>query len=623
MSKPGQPLSVTKGVRMAAWAGLMGGASLVSLSTPALAQVQAQEAGTAQEEIVVTARLRPENILDVPISITTFSNQQLERLSAVSLKDIGSFVPSLHYSDRSSLQTEITIRGVGGDSRNIGLESGVGLYVDRVYAGRTSGYNLDLADVAQLEVLRGPQGILFGKNTTGGAINITTKRPGDEFEANALASYGNYNAVRLKASVSGPLANGISAKVTVASWDRDGYIENLFNGQKLQSEKRRAVLGQLRFRPSDSLDILISADYTKDDHDMILNQLVSPAAFGAPFFNSNRFQVNTNRPNSAERDLWGVSMNADLTLGSGHVVSSITAYRDVAVTVFSDIDQTPLDRNHSGPFTDGAKQFSQEVRLTSPGKQKLDYVFGAYFYRQDAFASRKIFQNGGPIFDTSGPVDTTSYAAFGNVSWNITDKLSISAGGRLTYERKEGSYSQLSPVGFLNKNFPTLEISSTEPTWSLAGTYRVTPDISTYLTVSTGLKSGGFNVDPRATPAPLKAADITFRPEFVTSYEGGFKSVLIGGTLRLNGSVFFSKFTDRRVAQAESVGGIPTIVIRNAGKSEVFGFELEMNARPADWFGFSARRKVTGGPAEIDRPGDRGPDRRRELNLSGRPVAWI
>jgi iron complex outermembrane receptor protein len=563
------------------------------MASPALGQT-AETPRLNNEEIVVTARRRAENILDVPISITTFSTQQLDRLSATSLRDVGSFVPNLHYSDRSSLQTEITIRGVGGDSRNIGFESGVGLYVDGVYAGRTSGYNLDLADVAQMEVLRGPQGILFGKNQTGGAINITTRRPGDQFEAEARASYGNYNAVRLKGSVSGPLATGISAKLTVATWDRDGYIENAFNGQRLQSEKRRAVMGQLRLQPSEALDILISADYTRDDQDTILNQLGSNAAFGAGFFNPDRFIVNTNAQNSAERRLWGVSMNADYTLGSGHVISSITAYRDVALTVFSDIDQTPLEIFRSGPFTDDAKQFSQELRIASPGSQFVDYVFGAFFYRQDADASRQIFQNGNPLFATSGPVDTTSWAGFGNVTFNFTPKLSVSAGARLTYEKRTGNYVQASPVPPLNKNFPLLEISSTEPTWTVAANYKWTDDISTYLTVGNGFKSGGFNVDPLATPAPLTAADITFKPEFVTSYEGGFKSVLMDGSVRLNGSIFFSKFTDRQVPQFETVGGVPTVITRNAGQSEVFGFELELNAFPTDWL------RLSGGLGYLD-----------------------
>ena len=564
---------------------LLGSSAL--MAGPALAQT-AQPTGFSTEDIVVTARKRAENIQDVPISITTFSTEQLDRVSASSLKDIGSFVPNLHYSDRSSLQTEITIRGVGGDSRNIGFESGVGLYVDGVYAGRTSAYNLDLADVAQIEVLRGPQGILFGKNTTGGALNITTRRPSDTFEGEVRASYGNYNAIRLKGHVSGPLSEGISAKLTVATWDRDGYLDNVFNGQKLQSEKRRAVMGQVRVQPSEALDILVSADYTKDDQDTVLNQLGSNAGFGAGFYNPDRFIVNTNAQNSAERDLWGIAVNADYTLGSGHVISSITAYRDVAVTVFSDIDQTPREVFRSGPFTDDAKQFTQELRIASPGAEMVDYVFGAYFYRQDAYATRDIFQNGNPIFKTAGPIDTTSWAGFGNVTMNFTPKLAVSAGVRITYEKKAGTYVQASPVPPLNKNFPELEISTTEPTWTLAANYKWSDDISTYVTVGNGFKSGGFNVDPLATPAPLSAADITFKPEFVTSIEGGFKSVLMDGALRVNGSIFFSKFTDRQVPQFETIGGIPTVITRNAGKSEVFGFEAEVTAIPADWLRLSA-----------------------------------
>ena len=156
----------------------------------------------------MTARRRAESLQDVPIAITTLGAEQLERITAFSLKDIRHLIPSLHYQDRSALQTEITIRGVGGDARNIGVESGVGMYIDGVYAGRTSAYNIDLADIAQIEVLRGPQGTLFGKNTTGGALNITTRKPDENFRAEGSLSAGNYNSVRFKGVLSGQVSDG-------------------------------------------------------------------------------------------------------------------------------------------------------------------------------------------------------------------------------------------------------------------------------------------------------------------------------------------------------------------------------------------------------------------------------
>ncbi|HRX38022.1 MAG: TonB-dependent receptor [Amphiplicatus sp.] len=564
---------------------LLAGASLSAVLTSGLAsQASAQdEESLMGDRIVVTARKRAESLQEVPISISTVSAAQIERLNATSLKDLKNFIPSLHYSDRSALQTQITIRGVGGDSRNIGIESGIGLYVDGVFAGRTSGYNMDLADIEQIEVLRGPQGTLFGKNTTGGAINIVTRKPSDELHANATLGYGNYDAVRFKGSVSGPISDTVSLGVTFASWDRDGYIKNIYDKTKLQSEERRAGLVQLRFQPNDKWDILLSGDATFDDQKAILNQLGSNAAFGAGYYIPDRFYVNTDQQNSIERDMYGASLSAEYRFDSGLTFTSISAFRSVDITVHSDIDQTPVDIFRSGPFTDDADQYTQELRLTSPDGQFFEYMAGFYFYRQEAQASRRIYSAGNPLFFTDGPIDTTSYAGFANATANFTDKLSITGGVRVTYEKKEGSYEQTSTVAPFNKSFPELEISVTKPSWTASLNYLWTDDVSTYFTASNGFKSGGFNVDPLATPAPLSADDITFDPEFVTSYEVGFKSDTFDGKLRFTAAAFYATYTDRQVPQFESIGGVPTVITRNAGESEVYGGEVEFTASPSPW----------------------------------------
>jgi iron complex outermembrane recepter protein len=550
----------------------------------------------ALEEVVVTARKRVESLQDVPIAITTIGEDQLRRLSAFSLKDIKHSIPSLHYQDRSALQTEITIRGVGGDARNIGIESGVGLYIDGVYAGRTSAYNIDVADIMQIEVLRGPQGTLFGKNTTGGALNVVTRKPDQDFRASGSLSYGNYDAVRFKGVVSGELHDNLFGKVVLASWNRDGYLDNIFDGSKLQSEDRTSGRLQLRYLPLEALEVSIAADFTKDDQDAILNQLGSPAAFGAPFFNPDRLKVNTDQRNSTKRDMVGTDLSINYTFGSGHQITSITAWRDVEVTVYSDIDQIPVDILRSGPFTDDAEQFTQELRITSPGGEFMDYIVGLYYYNQEAYASRRIFSRGTPLFFTDGPVDTSAWAIFANTNFNVTEAFTLSTGLRFTDEEKEGSYLQTSEVApFFNKLIPDLETSSTEPSWTVAGNFKWNSDTSTYLSVSRGFKSGGFNVDPLATPAPLTAAELTFDPEFVTTYEAGFKADMLQNTLRLSGAVFFSDYQDRQVSQVDSVGGIPTVITRNAGESEIKGIELEFNMMPSDnWLMFGALSYLEG-----------------------------
>lgn len=559
----------------------------VSLAVSSSVLIEAAAAGAVLEEVVVTARKRTESLQDVPISITAMGENDLERLGAVSLKDLKHAVPSFHYSDRSSLQTEITIRGVGGDARSIGLESGVGVYIDGVYAGRTSAYNMDLADIEQVEVLRGPQGTLFGKNTTGGAINIVTKKPTEEFEANAQLDLGNYNAVRFKGSVSGGLSEQLFGKLTIATWDRDGYLDNLFDGSELQSEERRAARLQLRYLPTDSLDINFSADVTTDDQDTILNQLGSPAAYGAPFYMNDRFKVNVDAPNTAERDMYGAALTVDYSFDSGHVLTSITSSRDVDVEVFSDVDSTPLDRTRSGPFTEEGAQFTQELRLVSPGDEFIDYVAGIYYYKQDSDALRKIYAEGVPVFLTEGPVDTEALAAYVNANINVSDSLTLTTGLRITDEEKTGYYEQGSVlVPPFNKSFPELETSSSELSWTVAANYGITEDLSTYASASRGFKSGGFIVDPLATPAPLSADEITFDPEFVTTYEIGLKSEFANGLGRISAAYFFSDYKDRQVPRFETVtnefGTFSSVITRNAGEAEIQGVELELSVFPTE-----------------------------------------
>ena len=553
-------------------AAVLSALSAYSVSSPTTA------AEAKLEEVVVTARRRAESLQDVPIAITTLGAEQLERITAFSLKDIRHLIPSLHYQDRSALQTEITIRGVGGDARNIGIESGVGMYIDGVYAGRTSAYNIDLADIAQIEVLRGPQGTLFGKNTTGGALNITTRKPDENFRAEGSLSAGNYNSVRFKGVLSGQVSDGVFGKVVLASWDRDGYLDNLFDNSELQSEDRKSARAQLRFVPNEKLEINVGADITKDEQDAILNQLGSEASFGGAFYNTDRLKVNTDQRNSTERDMVGTDLTIDYTLDSGHVLTSITAWRDVEITVFSDIDQTPVDILRSGPFTDNAEQFTQEFRIASPGGETFDYVLGAYYYKQEADALRRIYAGGTPLFFTDGPIDTDAIALFGNVDFNVSDALTITAGLRYTDEEKTGDYTQRSEVApFFNKVIPDLKIDSDEISWTLSANLRWSDEVSTYATVARGFKSGGLNVDPLATPNPLTADDLAFDPEFVTTYELGLKSQFLDDRARISAAVFYTDYEDRQVSQFDEINGIPTVITRNAGESEIQGAEFEFS----------------------------------------------
>ncbi len=543
----------------------------------------------ASDEIVVTARRRDETVQDVPLSVSAFSGAQLEGRGVSTLKDLQHAIPGLQYSDRGNLQTELTIRGVGGDSRNIGIESGVGMYVDGVYVARTSGYNADLTDLERVEVLRGPQGTLFGKNTIGGVINITSRKPTDETEGQVFASYGNFNALRTQASLSGPLSDNLFAKFTVATWDRDGYIHNVYDGRDLNDENRRGGRLQLRWLPTDQLEINVSADVTRDRRHAVLNQMNSTSGAAAPYYTGDRFEANTDQRNEDSRDMWGVSLTADYTLASGHVLTSISAVRDIQILVYSDIDQTPLDLFHSGPFTDNSRMFSQELRLVSPSDGPLTYVAGLYYFRQDSDGIRRVYIGGllanGAINDAA--VLTNSYAGYLNADYKLTDKLTLTGGIRYTQEKKSGEFLQIRP----NLNYDFQDMRRKDSNWSWVGSlrYEFNENLTSYVSVSRGYKSGGFNLDTIGAPN-LIASDLTFAPEEVTNYELGIKGRSSDDLVRFNLAVFDLEYQDKQVSQFISTGAttIPSNQVTNAGRARIRGFEADATLKPCAGFTLTA-----------------------------------
>lgn len=553
-------------------------------SQPASAQATAPQEAAADTdadggEIVVTARKRSESLQDIPLSVSAFGSQQLENLGAGELRDLQHSVPGLNYSDRGLLQTTLTIRGVGGDARNIGIESGVGMYVDGVYIPRTSGFNSDLAEVEQVEVLRGPQGTLFGKNTIGGVINTITRKPADKLEGMLYGTYGNYNAMRFQAAVSVPLTDNLFSKVTVASWDRDGYVHNLHDGQDYMNEDRRGGRLQLRYAPSSALEINLSADVTRDRTRALQSQPGSAAGAAAPHFIDNRYVINADQDNIVNRDMWGASATVDYTFDNDSTLTFIGAYRDIDVFVKSDVDQLPIDLFHSEYFTDDSKMISQELRLVSPGRNRFRYVLGLYYYNQKGSANRLIYlQNRAASITNVFGVEANSYAAYANADFDILPELTATGGIRYTYEKKSGDLFQLRPG--LNYDIDNMRRTDENVSWTGSLTWKIDPRFTTYATVSRGYKSGGFNLDGPSV-AGLTAADLTFAPESVTNYEIGAKG-RISDLLRFSVSLFDMKYQDKQVVQLTSTSASQFVStqITNAGSAKIKGFEAELTVTP-------------------------------------------
>lgn len=573
----------------------------LSVGTPALAQeapspsadarAAAATAGADENamsgEIVVTARKRAESLLDVPISVTAFSGEQLSRSGISAVSDIQNSVPNLQYSPRGDLNNQISIRGVGGDARNVGTESGVSLYIDGVFAGRTSGYNQDLSNIAQIEVLRGPQGTLFGKNTTGGVINVITERPTSEFRGQLQGSYGNYNAVILKGTVSGALASNLFAGVTLSSTTRDGYVRNLFNGQRLDDVRRRGGRLQLVWEPIADLNVYWTADRTANNSDFALTQLAPPfAGNGLPYAGLNsRLRTSQDQSNQQRLRTTGFSQTIDYRLSGGHTLTAVTGWRKNNVVIYSDADSLPIDTVRSGPFSDESKFFSQELRLSSPDTGPIRYVIGGYYFNQKAFAYRATLVAGSLIngFETRAHVDTESLAGFANVDVHPVEQVTITGGLRYTSEKKTGNFVQRNVTN--NYNFSGLRRRDNDLSWTASINYRPISNFSLYATASRGFKSGGFNVEAISAPGILPSS-LSFAPEKLLNYEVGAKGRLLNGLVTYSASAFYDTFDNKQVSQFLGAG-IPIIQVGNAGKARIKGFELEASVRPSSAISFS------------------------------------
>lgn len=557
--------------------------ALILAASPALAQTASNAAAATGDgadtsgDIIVTARRRQESSQNVPLSVAAFNGAALETRSVTTVSDIQGMVPGLHYQERGNLQTELTIRGVGGDARNPGIDSGVGMFVDGAYVPRTSGYNSDLSDIAQVEVLRGPQGTLFGKNTIGGVINIVTKKPTEELSGFAYASYGNYNAIRTQAAISGGLAPGFSAKITVSTWNRDGYIYNQVRKEKLNNEDRLGGRLQLRYNPDDQLDVNLSVDGTRDRRLGVLNQIGSAAGAAAPYFTGNRFVMDSDQRNSDTRDMWGSTLGIDYKVGNDMTLTSITAYRKIDINVFSDIDQTPLDLFHSGPFTDNTRMFSQEFRLTSPSSSAFRYVLGLYYYDQKVDSDRTVYQNGALAFTLDTAANTKSYAGFANFDYDLTSQLTATVGLRYSSDTKDGHFNQvrtgLNYALLLNRKDNNLS-------WTGSLLYKITSAMSAYGTISRGYKAGGFNLDT-AGAVGLQGKDLNFLPERVTNYEIGLKG-RPADWVRFSLAGFIMDYSNKQVSQFVNppVGTVPIVLVTNAGQARIKGIEFDATVTP-------------------------------------------
>jgi iron complex outermembrane recepter protein len=614
------------------------GVSLLALTVWALAapaHAQSAKAGDgALEEIVVTAQKRTEKLINVPISITAISADQLVERGAKNVRDLASGVPNFTSYSSDDGDPTFLVRGLSSSARSIGFEGGLGAYIDGVYTGRTGSVTQDLDDVERVEVLRGPQGTLFGKNTTIGAISISTRRPGNEFTGSASAEYGNYNHYRVALGISGPLVRDrVAGKISGYVDSTDGYVKNIFPGgvPNLNGEKSYGVRGELRFTPSESLDIALRGDYARSKRNTFEDEAVALTqnAFGLPNALIDPVvpganTVNIDGRNSSVRKLYGGSVAINYTLPSDHILTYIAAYRKYD----GKLENTDADNTRFQylllDYFDKNEQITQELRVASPDSGRLKYVAGLYYFNQKSTSNRNTSVGvdalnilvGGfnfpaalfadPAIRTNVRVKTESYAAFANASYEIFDNLTLLAGLRYTNETKDLQLAQTSPAFFATPGIlgplpaylnvaPTTDKRSESDFSPTAGlSYKFSNGVTAYVKYSKGFKSGGWNaelVSPTRVPvAPdvsfFDVTQVRFKSESITSYEAGLKTELFDKRLRINAALFQLDYTD--IQQQRFIGGLRGYSTDNAGRARVRGFELELNARPVNGLDLSA-----------------------------------
>ena len=599
-------------------------------STQATVPAPDEETGVVGDEIVITARKRAERLVDVPIAVTSLSSEDVARLQANDLSGIQGAAPNVNLVQGrgSTSSANIFIRGVGQPDALQTFDPAVGVYVDGVYISRIQGALFNLFDVDRVEVLRGPQGTLYGKNTIAGAINIVSKKP-DLTETRGAGSftYGSYDQLLGNAYVSVPLvADKVALSVAGVYDKRDGLVTDPLTGRRYNDRDNQTVRAILRARPTDSLELLLSGDYSRQRTSATLGYPTAPLIQTSLFpagtriivpafpYGPYNYRASTSlQPGQGQKqDQYGVSLTANYELSNLFSVTSITAYRHLKPELWVDIDAT--ERSIADiflGFTD--KQFSQELQLKLDGN-RLKGVAGLY-YLSESIRSDQIANDNDLFTLLAAPVTfsrfindnqlTHSYAAFGQLTYDLTDKLSLTGGLRYTYETKRynrftTTASSLAALNGLAYTFPDslpapfntmnkVDFDAFTPSATLS--YKPSRDTLLYVSAANGFKSGGFNGRVNST------ADVTqiiggvptivpfFKPETVWSYEVGAKADFLDGRVRLSGDAFYSDYRDfqARVGGGTTAAGLSgSFPVLNAGKLRIWGIEADLVARPTD-----------------------------------------
>lgn len=585
------------------------------------------------EEVMVTARKREESLLDVPIAITAFGPDILSNPTISDISNLADLAPNVEFSasppiSGTSNAAAVFIRGIGQNDFLATNDPGVGIYLDGVYIARSVGGVLKVNDIERVEILRGPQGTLFGKNTIGGAVNVISRLPSNEASGTINLTAGSKDRQDIALSAEGPLAENLAGRLSLLDENRDGYVTRTLDGKDQGNINRTTLKGILHWQPAESIDVRLTGDYTRQQQNgaaevmieiaegrdlsslppgepltnwEVFNALIAGPTLGTQWDRrwlptGDGFNTFSTGPTQDDIDIKGLSLTGEVELSPTMTLTSVSGYRTMEGTYSRDADGSPLNYG-SVVNRDEQTQFSEELRLTGSSGDNLTWTLGAFYLQEEitnhqdvVFLDGLFAATGGAAdatFDVNNLVDVDSRALFGQLSWTH-NAWEVTGGLRMTREQKEffidnftvNSGAQLigpeqKPTDVWREVSPGLNIS-----------YAINDSIMLYSSYSEGFKSGGYNgrlVNP-PTDAQSGAPVIdTFDPENATTYELGFKQQY--DWLYLQGAIFTTDYTNMQVSVLTiGANNLIAVTIDNAAKASIDGAELEAMVSLADKF---------------------------------------
>ncbi|MBJ7437461.1 MAG: TonB-dependent receptor [Sphingopyxis sp.] len=639
------------------------GAALGSLflATPALAQdVDRDDPQVAANEIVVTANRREETLQKVPAAITAITGETLARDNITSLEGVADRTPGLTFAAFAAGQPEIAIRGVGTKEDGPAASDSTVVSIDGVYIAARSAQVFDLFDLERVEVLRGPQGTLYGKNSIGGSINFVTLKPSEDFRMKLQVKAGNYGRMDAAGLISGPIAENLFAKVALSYRSSDGYLRNVLAGSPQFGERwgeteSFSYRGSLRWTPSDRFEAIVTVDGVRDDNGATNRE---PVGSQGPLHNcacaSNPVAVNVALGGAAspyttlasvegytKRTIFGANLQLNYEFDFA-TLSSISAYRETDYdyledssglppsSVFTDLTGASGSPNNVllGPATNGftfkitdavrekPTQYTQEIRLISPSGDDFEWIAGLFVSKEKNsrtegfnFPALGRTDRLPSVSDSIQTSDGLAYAAYAQASYRLAPALKITGGARYSYERKKITSQAIirSGLPLLLQGYPQVAAKDSwrNFSWKLIADYELRRDLLAYASVSTGFKSGGFT----GTASTALTATTPFDPEKAVNYELGTKAQLFDRRVRLNIAAFYTDYRDLQVTRFFQPAGTTfgQFITENAGKARIKGVEVEASANPFRGFEFGGTfawldakyTEFTGTPSQI------------------------